>query len=117
MVSILWAAVSVVLFGFAFSYQVSSFNTPSRFTRQRADVEQALEMHDLIGQKCQELGLKRPSIAIDRLDDSFFPMVISVSQWERHQISLGPVLLIRIPCTRSTKTRSWTGCTPPISLC
>jgi hypothetical protein len=84
------APLAIALFCVAFSYQISRYNEPGRYTRERTDVVHALELHDLIGQKCLELGLQSPVIGVDALSDAFFPGVIAASQWERHQMLLTP---------------------------
>jgi hypothetical protein len=80
--------LAVVLMGTAISYQASSYNQPSRYTQQRQDIKRVLELHDLIGEKCQELGLQSPAIGVDVLSDAFYPGVVNATQRERHQIRL-----------------------------
>ena len=82
--------LAAVMFSMAVSYQVSSYGKQGRYTLAREDVRHALELHDVIGQKCQELGLQAPVIGVDFLSDAFFPDVVAVTQRERHQIMLAP---------------------------
>lgn len=80
--------LAAVLMCMAVSYQVYSYNRPSRYTQNREDVERVLELHDLIGQKSKELGLESPLIGLDLVSDTFFPGVVNATQRERHQITL-----------------------------
>ena len=80
--------LAVIVVFVAVSYQVYSYDQPGRFTQSREDVNRVLELHDLIGQKSQERGLRSPTIALDLVSDTFYPGLVNVTQWERHQITL-----------------------------
>ncbi len=91
-------ALAAILFSIAVSYQVDAYNTPRRYVRQREDINRVLELHDLIGQECQKLGLQSIALGLDRLSDAFHPSCVAATQRERHQIifSAHPAFAFRV---------------------
>jgi hypothetical protein len=82
--------LALLLLAIAVCYQISSYGCQGQFTRQRTEVERVLELHDLVGKKCEEFGLSTPAIGTDRIRDVFYPGVLAITQWERHHIALAP---------------------------